>query len=63
MHTRKDDDSIITEGWIGDKLCIMTIDAGASVMIARPHITTGFSERQLTRHTSCRWLQGRHFPS
>jgi hypothetical protein len=60
MHTRKDDDSIITEGWI-DKSCIMTIDAGASVMIVRPD-TTGFPKRQLTRPYLMQVDSGETFP-
>jgi hypothetical protein len=62
MHTRKDYDNIITEEWIGDKSCIMTIDAEASLMIVRPDITTGFPERELTRPYLLQVASGKTLP-
>jgi hypothetical protein len=43
----KTDDSPNAEGLIGDKLCLMTIDMGASVTIARPDNITGLSKKDL----------------
>jgi hypothetical protein len=40
-------DSLQAEGWIGEKPCLVTIDAGASVTITRPHITAGLPEKDL----------------
>jgi hypothetical protein len=39
------------EGRMGDKLYLLTADTGASVLIARLHITAGFPKRNLT--TQC----------
>jgi hypothetical protein len=34
-------DSLIAEGWIQGKLCLLTIDTGASVTIVQPDIAAG----------------------
>jgi hypothetical protein len=34
-------ETLNTEGWIGDKLFLVTIDTGASVTISIPAITVG----------------------
>jgi hypothetical protein len=44
MLVDRSDDSQIAEGWIKDKPCHVTIDIGASVTFARPHITSGLPE-------------------
>jgi hypothetical protein len=44
--TEKTDTSLVTQGWVGDKPCRVTVDAGASVTIARPDIAAGWPERQ-----------------
>jgi hypothetical protein len=41
-------DSLNTEGRIGGKSCLVTIDTGASVTVARLDVTTGLSKRDPT---------------
>jgi hypothetical protein len=45
MSTRKDNDSLNTKWWIGDKLCPVTVETGPSVLITRLDITAGLPER------------------
>jgi hypothetical protein len=40
------DDSLFTNGWIGDKPCHMTTDTGVSVKITRPDIAIGLPKRK-----------------
>jgi hypothetical protein len=40
------DPRLVTQGWIGNKPCLVTIDTRVYVTIARPEITTGRSKRQ-----------------
>jgi hypothetical protein len=50
MSAKKGDDSLNVVGWIGDESCLMKFRTGASVTIARPDITAGLPERELTWH-------------
>jgi hypothetical protein len=34
------------KGWVGDKRCLVTMDTGAYVTVARPDITVRWPERQ-----------------
>jgi hypothetical protein len=61
--TTKDDDSLNTEGWIGDKSCLVTIDSGASVATARPDISAGMPKRELTRLYVLEMVSGEMLPS
>jgi hypothetical protein len=38
--------SLVTQGWVGDKPCQVTVDTGAYVTVARPDITAGWPEMQ-----------------
>jgi hypothetical protein len=40
------DISLVTQGWVGNKPCRVTVDTGAYVTVARPDIATGWPERQ-----------------
>jgi hypothetical protein len=40
------DPSLVTQGWVGDKPCLVTVDAGVYVTVARPDIAAGWAERQ-----------------
>jgi hypothetical protein len=40
------DTSLVTQGWVGNKLCRVTVDTGAYIKVARPDITAGWLERQ-----------------
>jgi hypothetical protein len=44
--TEKSDTSMVTQGWIVDKPCRVTVDTGACVTVARPGIAAGGPERQ-----------------
>jgi hypothetical protein len=54
----KSDNSLNAEGWIADKLCLMTTDTKASVMNTGPNIAAG-----LLKTASYKWHQDRSFPS
>jgi hypothetical protein len=43
------EDRLIADGWIQEKPCFVTIDAGAFVTVARPDIVVGLPERQPSR--------------
>jgi hypothetical protein len=43
------DPSLFTQGWVGDKPCLVTVDTGAYVTVVRPDIAAGWPERQLRR--------------
>jgi hypothetical protein len=49
-------------GRIGDKPCIVTIDTGAAVSIARPDMAAGLPEREVTRKTYVRSVSGQIVP-
>jgi predicted aspartyl protease len=49
-------------GWIGDKPCIMTVDTGASVTIARPDIVAGLPEREAPKNATLRTISGQPVP-
>jgi hypothetical protein len=42
----KADTSLLTQGWVSDKQCTVTVDTGAYVTVARPDIAAGWPERQ-----------------
>jgi hypothetical protein len=50
--TKRCDNSLCAQGWIGDKTCFATINTGASVNIARPDVATWC----LKRNPSLRYM-------
>jgi hypothetical protein len=36
---------LVTQGWVGGKLCLVTVDTGAYVIVARPDIVARWPER------------------
>jgi hypothetical protein len=44
--TEQTDTSLVTQGWVGDKPCRVTVDTGAYVTVARPDIAAGCPERE-----------------
>jgi hypothetical protein len=52
--TEKNDTSLVTQGWVGDKLCRVTVDTGAYVTGVRPDIAARWPERQPER--SMQWM-------
>jgi hypothetical protein len=49
-------------GRIGDKPCIVTVDTGASVSIARPDIVAGLPERDVPKKACVRSISGQTLP-
>jgi hypothetical protein len=60
--TEKADPSLVTQGWIGDKPCPVTVDTGAYVIVVRPDITAGWPERQLNQHFKLQMVSGEALP-
>jgi hypothetical protein len=58
VSTSKDDDSLNTAGHVGGKSCFMAIDT----VIARPDITAGLPERELTRLYVLQMISGETLP-
>jgi hypothetical protein len=46
VMTERADPSLVRQGWVGDKPCIVTMDTGAYIDVARPDIATRWQERQ-----------------
>jgi hypothetical protein len=40
------DPSLVTQGWVGDKPCLVTVDNGTYMSIPRPDIAAGWPERK-----------------
>lgn len=49
MSSRKDNDSLSAEGWVGGKSYLVTIGTGAPISTARLDITAGLPKMELTR--------------
>jgi hypothetical protein len=43
--TERPDPSLVTQGCVGDNLCLVTVDTEAYVTVTRPDITVGWPER------------------
>jgi hypothetical protein len=43
--TERPDPSLVSQGWVGDKLRLVTVDTEAYVTVARPDITVGWLKR------------------
>jgi hypothetical protein len=56
------DPSLVTQGWIGDKPCLVTVDTGAYVTVARPDIVTGWPERQPNQSLRLQTASGEALP-
>jgi hypothetical protein len=42
----KTDTSLVTQGSVSDKPCLVTVDTGAYITVVRPDIAAGWPERQ-----------------
>jgi hypothetical protein len=60
--TEKADPSLVTQGWVGDKPCLVTVDTGAFVTVVRPDIATGWPERQPNQHFKLQTVSGEALP-
>jgi hypothetical protein len=47
--TENTEPSLVTQGWVVDKPCLVTVDIGAYVTVVRPDIVAGWLERQLNQ--------------
>jgi hypothetical protein len=43
------DPTLLTQGWVGDKPYLVTVDTGAYITVVRPDIAAGWPERQLSQ--------------
>jgi hypothetical protein len=60
--TENTDPSLVTQGWVGDKPCLVTVDTGAYVTVARPDIATRWPERQSNPGFTLQTVSGESFP-
>jgi hypothetical protein len=60
--TRKHDTSLVTQGWVGDKPCRVTVDTGAYVTVARPDIAAGWPEREPNPSFTLQTVSGESLP-
>jgi hypothetical protein len=62
VSTEKADPSLFTQGWVGDKPCLVTVDKGAYVTVARPDITAGWPKRQPNQCYTLQMVYGEALP-
>jgi hypothetical protein len=60
--TENEDPSLVTQGWVGDKLCLMTVDTGAYVTVAWPDIAAGWPEGQPNQRLTLQTVSGESLP-
>jgi predicted aspartyl protease len=60
--TENTDRSLVTQGWIGDKPCLVTVDTGAYVTLARPDIAARWPERQPNQRFTLQTVSGEALP-
>jgi hypothetical protein len=48
--------------WVGDKPCLVTVETGAYVTVARPDIAAGWPERQLNQRFKLKTVSGESLP-
>jgi hypothetical protein len=46
LITKRTENCLVAQGWIGNKACLVTIDTGACVTVARPDNVAGCLERK-----------------
>jgi hypothetical protein len=56
------DPSLVTQGWVGDKPCLVTVDTGVYVTVAKPDITAGWPERQPNQRFLLQTVSGEALP-
>jgi hypothetical protein len=60
--TENADPSLFTQGLVGDKPCVVTVDTGPNVTVARPDIAAGWPERQPNQRFRLQTASGEAFP-
>jgi hypothetical protein len=56
------DPRLFTQGWVGDKPCVVAVDTGAYVTVVRPDIADGWPERQLRQRFKLQTVSGEKLP-
>jgi hypothetical protein len=54
--------SLVTQGWVGEKPCLVTVDTGAYVTVVRPDIAAGWPERQPNQRFLLQTVSGEALP-
>jgi serine/threonine protein kinase len=60
--TTQADTGLVTQGWVGDKPCLVTVDTGAYVTVARPDIAARWPEKQLNPGLALQTVSGEALP-
>jgi hypothetical protein len=60
--TTKADTGLVTQGSVGDKPCLVTVDTGAYVIVARPDMAAGWPERQPNPNLALQMVSGEALP-
>jgi hypothetical protein len=56
------DPSLVTQGWVGDKPCLLTIDSGVYMTVPRPDITAGWPKIQPNQSYMIQTVSGEGLP-
>jgi hypothetical protein len=60
--TEKAGPSLVTQGCVGDKPCLVTVGTGAYVTVARPDVAAGWPERQPNPSLTLQTVSGEALP-
>jgi hypothetical protein len=56
--TENTDLSLVTQGWVGDKPCLVTVDNRAYITVARPDTAAGWPKRQPNQRFTLQTVYG-----
>jgi hypothetical protein len=62
VFTEKADPSLVTQGWVGDKPCLVTLDTGEYGTVARADIAAGWPEMQPSPSFTLQTVSGEALP-
>jgi hypothetical protein len=54
--------SLVMQGWVDDKPCLLSIDTAVYMTVAKPDIASGWPERQSNQHYMLQQYLGKPFP-
>jgi hypothetical protein len=54
--------NLVTQSWVGNKPCLVTVDTGAKVSVARPDIAAEWPERQPDQRFRLQTASGEALP-
>jgi hypothetical protein len=57
------DPSLVTQGWFGDKPCLVTVDTRAYVTMARPDVLPDGPKGRRTKVSCCKHSPGKPYTS